>query len=422
MLMSGRIRNRWLVVVGCFIALMANNGVISLFTFGVFLKPISDDLGWGRATLTSAMFLAGVIAAFVTPVVGKLMDIYGVQRVALPGIVLYALTIGSFSLLQPSLPMLYSIAALAAVFGHVQTPMGYSKVISTRFEDHRGIALGIAVSGVGLGTVVVPQIAQLLIQLVGWRLAYVGVGATIFILAFPMVALFLGEPGKSRAERQESRALSDAMPGPTVLEVLSRDRRFWLLLATFFFSAIAINGTITHIVALMTDRGTSPQIATSVLSSAGVALIVGRLISGYSLDRLFGPYVAIVFYLMAASGIALIASGIGGLPAAFAGTILCGMGLGAEGDLLGYLVGRYFGLRSFGTLYGFMIGVFSLGNGVGPYLMGLSYDLTHSYTTASIGFQVLLLVCCGLVLCLGAYSFPAKRMAPVIEVVANPVP
>ncbi len=420
--MSGRIRNRWLVVVGSFIALMANNGVISVFTFGVFLKPISDDLGWGRATLTSAMFLAGVIAAFVTPVVGKLMDIYGVQRVALPGIVLYALTIGSFSLLQPSLAMLYGLAAMAAVFGHVQTPMGYSKVIATRFEDYRGIALGIAVSGVGLGTVVVPQIAQHLIQSVGWRLAYVGIGATVFILAFPMVALFLGEPGKSRAERRARSARTDAMPGSTALEAVTGDRRFWLLLATFFLSAVAINGTITHIVALLTDRGTSPQIATSVLSSAGIALIVGRLISGYCLDRIFGPYVAVVFYLMAASGIALIASGIGGLPAAFAGTVLCGMGLGAEGDLLGYLVSRYFGLRSFGTLYGFMIGVFSLGNGLGPYLMGLSYDLTHSYATASIGFQLLLLVCCGLVLCLGAYSFPLKRMSRVTEPVADPAP
>ncbi len=403
--------NRWWVVFGSFVALMANNGVISNFTFGVFLKPIADDLGWGRATLTSAMFLAGVIAAFVTPVVGKLMDVFGVQRVALPGIVLYAATIGCFSLLQPSLFMLYGIAATAAFMGHVQTPMGYSKVISTRFEDHRGIALGIAVSGVGLGTVVVPQIAQHLIQAVGWRWAYVGVGITVFVFAFPMVALFLGEPGKSRAERKVAGLGADVMPGPAVLDVVKGDRRFWLLLAMFFLSAIAINGTITHIVALLTDRGNSPQLATSVLSSAGAALIVGRLISGYCLDRIFGPYVAVAFYIMAALGIALIASGIGGLAGAFGGTVLCGMGLGAEGDLLGYFVGRYFGLRSFGTLYGFMIGVFSLGNGVGPFLMGLSFDYTHSYATASIGFQALLLVCCGLVLFLGAYSFPARRGA-----------
>jgi predicted MFS family arabinose efflux permease len=177
----------------------------------------------------------------------------------------------------------------------------------------------------------------------------------------------------------------------------------------FFFSAIAINGTITHIVATMTDRGYTPAVATSVLSTAGAALIVGRLISGYCLDRFHGPYVATVFYLMAGSGIALIASGAGGLPMAFAGTVLCGMGLGAEGDLLGYFVSRYFGLKSFGTIYGFMIGIFSLGNGVGPFLMGLSYDKLGSYLTAALGFEVLLLVCCGLVLCLGAYTFPARR-------------
>jgi predicted MFS family arabinose efflux permease len=396
---------------------MANNGVISNFTFSVFLKPIIDELGWGRATITSAMFLAGVIAAFVTPVVGKLMDIFGVQRVALPGIVIYAALIASFSLLQPSLLMLYAIAGSAAIAGHVQTPMGYSKVVSSRFEDHRGIALGIAVSGVGLGTVVMPQIAQYLIAHVGWRLAFVGIGITTLLFAFPMIALFLGEPGRSRGDGA-GNAPSRTVPGPDAIAIV-RDRRFYVLMLIFFFSAIAINGTITHIVASMTDRGYSPAVATSVLSSAGFALIVGRLTSGYCLDRIFGPYVATVFFLMAASGIALIASGVGGLPVAFAGTILCGLGLGAEGDLIPYFVGRYFGLKSFGTIYGFMIGIFSLGNGVGPFLMGLSFDKTASYTTASLGFEALLLICCGLVLCLGAYSFPARRAAPAAEALAD---
>jgi predicted MFS family arabinose efflux permease len=405
--MRKAVENRWWVVFGCFVALMVNNGVVSNFTFSVFLKPITEELGWGRATITSAMFLAGVVAAFVTPVVGKLMDVYGVQRVTLPGLILYALLFASFSLLQPSLLMLYAIAGTAAIAGHVQTPMGYSKIISSRFEDHRGIALGIAVSGVGAGTVVIPQIAQFLIAHFGWRLAYVGIGIIVLIFALPMVYLFLGEPSRSTAERATYAPL-DNQQGPTASAII-RDKRFYLLLFMFFFSAIAINGTITHIVATMTDRGYTPAVATSVLSTAGAALIVGRLISGYCLDRFHGPYVATVFYLMAGSGIALIASGVGGLPMAFAGTALCGMGLGAEGDLLGYFVSRYFGLKSFGTIYGFMIGIFSLGNGVGPFLMGLSYDKLGSYLTAALGFEVLLLVCCGLVLCLGAYTFPARR-------------
>lgn len=399
--------NRWWVVFGSFIGQMVNTGVIVLFTFGVFLKPISADLGWGRATLTSAMFLAGVIAAFVAPVVGKLMDVYGVRRVALPGIVIYSITIACFSLLGHSLYLLYALAAIAAFSGHVQTPMGYAKIISSRFEQHRGIALGIAIAGVGAGTAIIPQIAQLLIHDVGWRLAFVGVGIIIFVLAFPAVAICLREPGTSNSDR---RSRLEAMAGPPLSEVM-HDRRFWLLLFTFFLSAIAINGTITHIVALLTDRGNSAQIATSVLSSAGIALIVGRLISGYCLDRVFGPYVAIGFFLTAGAGIALIASGAGGLPAAWLGTVMCGLGLGAEGDLLAYFVGRYFGLRSYGTVYGFMIGVFSLGNGVGPFLMGLSFDRTHSYWTASVGFIALTLTCCILALFLGAYSFSERTPA-----------
>ncbi|HWE73365.1 MAG TPA: MFS transporter [Stellaceae bacterium] len=396
--------NRWAVVVGCFIALMANNGVISNFTFSVFLKPITEELNWNRATITSAMFLAGVIAAFVTPVVGKLMDIFSVRRVALPGIVLYAGIFACFSLLQPSLLMLYTIAGTAALAGHVQTPMGYSKVVSTRFEEYRGIALGIAVSGVGLGTVVMPQIAQYLIAHVGWRLAFVGVGITVLIFALPMIALFLGEPNRAQTGRSAAPPI-----GPDATTIVKTDTRFYLLMLVFFFTAVAINGTITHIVAGMTDRGYSPTVATSVLSSAGAALIAGRLASGYCLDRFSGPVVATVFFLMAGCGIALLASGVGGLPMAFVGTILCGLGLGADGDLLPYFVSRYFGLKSFGTIYGFMIGIFSLGNGVGPFLMGLSFDKTGSYVTAAIGFEVLLLICCGIALSLGPYAFPGRR-------------
>lgn len=266
----------------------------------------------------------------------------------------------------------------------------------------------IAVSGVGAGTVFIPQIAQFLIAHLGWRHAYIGVGLTVLIFAFPMVYFFIGEPGRSNTERAAG-ASPDTQPGPIASAIIKGDRRFYLLLLVVFFSAIAINGTITHIVASMTDRGYTPAVATSVLSTAGAALIVGRLISGYCLDRIFGPYVATVFFLIAGTGIALIVSGVGGPPMAFVGTICCGLGLGAEGDLIPYFISRYFGLKSFGTIYGFMIGIFSLGNGVGPFLMGLSFDGTHSYVTAQLGFEILLLVCCGLVLCLGAYAFPGRR-------------
>ena len=137
------------------------------------------------------------------------------------------------------------------------------------------------------------------------------------------------------------------------------------------------------------------------------ACFAGRLLSGYLLDRFHGPYIAIMFFCCAIVGIALLAGGgMGATP--FAATLLCGLGIGAEVDLMAFFVSRYFGLRAFGAIYGTMFALFGLGNGVGPFLMAESYDRFHSYTPMLFVFMVLLAVACLLLAGLGSYRFAAR--------------
>jgi MFS family permease len=200
------------------------------------------------------------------------------------------------------------------------------------------------------------------------------------------------------------------LPGVAAGEAL-RSSLFWGLSVAFFLDVIAINGTLTHIVPLLTDRGVPRQIATAALSGTGFALIFGRILSGWCLDRFWGPYVAIVFFLLPMIGIAILISGAGGF-APFLGAIACGLGIGAEIDLMAFFTSRYFGLRDYAKLYGTMFGIFALGVGIGPALSGGSFDRFHSYTPAFVVFVIVLAVGCLIFLRMEPYPFPSPRQAP----------
>jgi MFS family permease len=159
---------------------------------------------------------------------------------------------------------------------------------------------------------------------------------------------------------------------------------FWALSAAFYLVATVINGSLVHIVPLLTDRGLPISVATAALSATGAALIVGRLCTGWLSDRVFAPYIALFFILFPMFGIAVL--GFGGV-SPIIGTICLGIGIGAEIDLMAFLVGRYFRLRQFGTLYGVMFAIAILGNATGSSLLGWSFQIFNSYSPAPHPFR-----------------------------------
>ena len=411
--MAGRYRNRWWVVFATVCGLLVGAGPINVFTFGVFLKPVTEDLGLSRGAFSAALTVHAAIAAIVLPVIGWLVDRWGARRIMLPGLLLYALATASYGLLQAS-PLLLSflIFVLTGLVGGVQSPIPYAAVIAQWFDRERGLALDIGTAGVGLGVALVPQVAALLIDAVGWRLAYVGLAIGVLVVAFPPVALFLREPPDSLAgawRLQQAAGAAAAVPGVAAAEAL-RSWLFWGLAIAFFLDVIAINGTLTHIVPLLTDRGLPRQVATAALSGTGFALIFGRVLSGWCLDRFWGPYVAITFFILPMVGIGILTSGAAGF-APFLGAIVCGLGIGAEIDLMAFFTNRYFGLRDYAKLYGTMFGIFALGVGIGPALSGASFDRFHSYTPAFAISMILLAAGCLIFLRLGPYPFPALGRA-----------
>jgi predicted MFS family arabinose efflux permease len=408
-----RFTNPWWVVVGAVSGLFVCNGPVLGFTFGVFLKPIMADMGWQRGTASFALSVGGVASAVMVPVIGWLMDRWGIRRVALPGLVLYTLAMGLLGLSPHSLLIFTILFALAEATSSIQTPIGYAKAIAAWFDRRRGLALGIAMSGVGLGGFVMPQLAERLIEHIGWRGAYPVLGVLTLLIAFPVVALWIREPRPGEGEHDGPAVARSELPGLTAREAAGT-ARFWMLLAIFFLVAIALNGTVAHVVPLLTDAGLAPAKAAATLGVFGLATMVGRLLAGYLVDRYFAAHIAAVLFLAPIAGFALLASASGVAPAL--GVTLVGLGLGTEIDLIAFLVSRYLGQRAFGQIYGCCFMLFGLGSSCGRFIGGLVYDLAGSYNPALIGAAAALIVAVALVYRLGAYVYPVR--APLMPQLA----
>ncbi|MBV8513510.1 MAG: MFS transporter [Xanthobacteraceae bacterium] len=408
--MGGLFANRWLVVAASVCGLLVGSGPILIFSSGVFLKPVSAELGITRGDLSSAVFLAAICTAIACPLLGWFLDRFGTRRVMIPGVLLYALVVAGFGLMETKpafvIPLIF---ALVGLVGAVQTPIPYAAVVAQWFDRQRGLALGIATAGVGLGVVLLPPFLALLINDFGWRNAYFGLGLAVLLLAWLPVALFVREPpALSRvAARHTDRNLTDSLPGTTAAQAFQQ-WPFWALTIAFFLGVMAINGTLTHVIPLLTDRGVSLQQAAIMFSFAGYAIVGGRILAGWCLDRIWGPYVAICFFAIPMLGIALLGSGATGI-VPLIGAVLCGAGIGAEIDLMAFFLSRYFGLKAYGKIYGVMFAVFNIGTGLGPALSGLSFDRFHSYGPIFIVYEVALAITCVLFLRLGPYPYPAAK-------------
>ncbi|MGE3302219.1 MAG: MFS transporter [Hyphomonadaceae bacterium] len=390
--------NPWWIVFGSALALTVAGAPITLFTYGLFMKPLSAEFGWDREALSAVSAVSSVCGAATAPLIGWGIDKWGVRRVLAPVVLLFGIFVAALSLTQ-SLAMFFVIYALAAAASSGQGPLGYVKSISAFFDAHRGLALGLAVAGIGVGATLVPQYAQWLIAEFGWRAAYVGLGVLLIVIAVPSVLIFVREPSEAAAGGDP-----EALPGFGVREALF-SWRFWSLAVSFFCVSAVVNGMVVHLSPYLTDNGFSAAASAQLVGAIGLSTLAGRLVSGYLLDRLYAPAVAAVFFAMPIGALFLLDAQL----APLAAVIGLGLASGAEVDLIGYMVSRYFGLKRFAQIYGYLFAVFALGAGFGPYLLGFSYVRLGGYQTAFWIFSGVLVLAILLVATLGRYAYPVQR-------------
>jgi MFS family permease len=288
-------------------------------------------------------------------------------------------------------------------------------VITLWFDRRRGLALGLALSGIGIGGFLWPLYVQAMIENFGWRNAYLLLAAAIALIALPVSLLMLKDGPEllgqtPDGEPRRAAAVAAAQEGMTFAEAL-RTRRYWLMMLTFFIVGFAVQSVMLHMVPLLTGRGLSPMLAALAQSMLFLAVTTGRLVTGWLMDRFFAPRVALAFLVAPIIGIGLLAAGAGGVPA-FAAALLVGLAVGAEVDVLAYLTGRYFGQKHFSRIYGSYYGMYSLSGGIGPVVTALVVERAGGYPVALTGHALLLVVGCVLFAMFGPFPGQALPARP----------
>jgi MFS family permease len=394
----------WWNVLAAFFGLALSYAMFTVFAFGTLVKPLQAEFGWSRVEMSFALTITNICVVFGAPALGYLVDRGGVRRILIPSVFLMGLAVASMSLVQGSIWQFYGVYFAITLLGLGTLPLSYSRVVIGWFEQRRGLALGIALAGFGVGAALVPEVSRIMIDLHGWRSAYLLFAAAIFLVSLPLTVFVLREsPGPDSAVTEQA---STGGPGMSAAQA-AKTRSYWLVLSSFFLVGIGITSILSHMVPMLIDRGMSLTDAARCMSTLAVALICGRVFAGFLMDHYFAPYVTAGFIVFGlAGGVILLAMGAVG-PWAFVAAALVGLATGSEISEIAYIIGRYFGQLSFGQIYGIMFAGFQLGSAISAPLMGYYHDTFGDYIGAL--WLVAGLVIAGALLIALLPPYPAAR-------------
>jgi MFS family permease len=365
----------WRVVLAACFGVMAGFGSLFVYTFSVFVKPLSNQFGWSREAISSGFAIAAVTLGLISPLLGRWIDRFGPRRVILPCMTIYVGAFASLALLHAGIWHFYLTCFILGLVGNGAAHLAYSRSISTWFQQRLGTALALVMLGAGLGAMILPLVAQAIVSRSGWRASYASLGGLALLLGLPLSWRYIHERGAH--ERDITAPVVHS--GKTWQQGL-RSFVFWIITAILFVSSISMNGAIAHLSALLTDRGITAREAALCASALGASSLLGRIVVGWLLDRFFGPRVALAINLITAIGIFLLAQASNFASGCMAAALI-GVGAGGEAALTPYLLTRYFGLRAFSTLYGLTWTFYAAAGAIGPVILGRAFDVTGSYAS-----------------------------------------
>jgi MFS family permease len=383
------------ILSGAVVGSATGVSALLLYTSGLFVAGLTAEFGLTRTQFGLGVLLVTLALAAANPLVGWAVDRYGAKWPAVSGLLLLSLGFACLGLFVQSTRGYLLLQPLVALVGAASGPIAFSKLVSSTFRERRGIALGITMAGIGIAAALVPPSLASLIASNGWRAGYFAL-ALVPLAGAILVALVIPAGVEAPGTRGH-----EAAPAAANGEWAS-SRVFWILAAASATMSLSFMGLLPHFVPMLGDAGFDPVAAGRIAGQIGLAVIASRLLIGYLLDRVFAPLVAITVCLIAAAGCLLFFSR--GAAAASFTAIGLGFAVGAELDLIGFLVARYFGLAAFGRIYGWQYGAFIAASGLGPLWVGALRDATGSYQLPLLLGSGGLLVACAIFLMLPRYE------------------
>jgi len=368
----------WVIVgVGMIVTCISMGSMMSL---GVYLQPISQDMGWTRAgiSFTAVLnFLAMGLGSFFW---GSLSDRFGTRSVVLAG----GLLLGTGLIAASQAATLWQFQLLFGVLVGLAAGSFYAPLTATVtrwFTTNRSLAVALVSAGMGMGTLLIAPLSRWMITNYDWRSAMLTIGSLAWLLVIP-ASLFVRRPPVVGLAGGAAQAGAGGREF-TMAEVL-RTPQFVAIALTHFACCAAHSGPIFHMVSYVADCGIEPMTAAKIFGLTGLASLSGRIVCGLIADRVGAKRTLIVGLMIQALAVSLymITRGTIGF---YALSAMFGLSFGGVMPLYAILVREYFGAKIMGSAFGAVAMISTLGMALGPFAGGWLFDTFGSYFWMYLG-------------------------------------
>jgi MFS family permease len=373
-----RIFYGWLVVAAAFAVTLVGFG--NAYTFSAFVAPLQKDFGASRGLVSVVFSLAGFLYFGLGMISGPVADIWGAKRLAIAGMLLVGLGM-ILAGRAATLMEVYAAYGLGIGFGCGLAYVPTLGAVQRWFVKRRGLASGLAVSGIGVGTLVMPPLATALITKLGWRDAYLVLGALAMIVGVGAAALVEDDP-RARGLEPDGSAPATTLSsrpaeGSSVKEAI-RTTRFLGLYGACLVGSLGVFVPFVHLVPYAVGHRIEPTMAVLLLGAIGVGSTIGRLFLGSVADRMGRGVFLSAMYVGMAVSLAIWALA-GNFSALIVFALSFGLFYGGWVAILPAVVADHFGARRVSGIIGVLYTSVAIGTLVGPSAAGFMFDATHSY-------------------------------------------
>ena len=388
-----RVYYGWVIVAACFTMWTVVFGI--QYSFGIFFKSLQDALGCSRGAISWAMTIHLFIYALSMVPAGWAIDRFSIRIVYSLAAFGVGLPLALCSVVSEPW-QLYLLYGLLGISIAICAPSIFTIIIRW-FAEKRGLAMGLASSGSGFGTLVAPPLTNALIASYGWRNTFIILGLASVVILF-VCAQYIKNPPEPVSDKTGSKAVKSACGGQThrpnprqemTLGQAIRTKEVMLIIVAAASAQIASRVIVVHIAPHATDMGISPFVAAMALSTLGCGSVLGRIVMGFFQDKI-GAQRSMIICLTTMGVCLFTLPFITSDAVLFIFAILFGLAFGSDLPQVPAITVQSFGVASMGLIYAFIVGVINILSSLGPLAAGYIFDVTHSYTIAFLGAGVLL--------------------------------